>query len=629
MIRSVSAALTRALCLCVLTLAVSSPALAVGEPPGVDASSDVSLVLAQMRQASGGDAWDQVFTLHTLSKTQWGTRERWEDVGATGRYLIKESGAVGVRLTGFDGITSWRQSGSGIPYALGDVDSSLVAADESFRVVRGWWYRDRHPATVSLAGTKSEGERTYDLLSVTPEGGRAFVAWIDRATHLPARIEEQQAEERVVTTYSDYRRFGGLMIPFAVRTGDGVDPSFDQVETVQSIDINPPISEGLYSLPGAPESDVQIPAGGDQVQVRFRFAANNRILVPITLNGSVTTEAEFDSGGDLTLQPGTVARLGVRVESGHKETGGGEGSTEASIGRLNTLSIGGASIEALAFTSFDWNPRQPDEVLMGLEVLQRWVVRLDFDQMIMTLTRPEAYHFDGHGTIIPFHFQDNEPEVKGAVDGIAGLFTLDTGDNTSLLLIAPFARHHHLVERYQADIPAGGLAVTATRGVWARKRAQSVTLDGADGRTAVEVHDPLTYISLQQSGFDANQNVSGVIGLGILRQFNLTFDYARQQLILEPNHFFGQPDIYNRTGFTLKREGKSWLITRIYPDSPAAAAGLQVGDHIRTLAGFRADQASEEQLIGLLRGPEGSTLAVELASRGPHHIVTLTLRDVF
>jgi hypothetical protein len=80
---------------------------------------------------------------------------------------------------------------------------------------------------------------------------------------------------------------------------------------------------------------------------------------------------------------------------------------------------------------------------------------------------PDAFTYHGHGTIIPFRFQDNQPEIKGSIDGIAGLFTIDTGDGGSLLLIAPFA--HGLVGRYHTDLPHGGVAIGATPGVWARK----------------------------------------------------------------------------------------------------------------------------------------------------------------
>ena len=119
------------------------------------------------------------------------------------------------------------------------------------------------------------------------------------------------------------------------------------------------------------------------------------------------------------------------------------------------------------------------------------------------------------------------------MDGVAGVFTVDTGDSGSLLLIAPFARRYGFAKRYHATIPYGGTAIAATHGVYAR--AGDVALNGPDGRPVIQVSRPVTRISQQQGGFDANRYVSANIGIGILRQFNVTFDYPRQRIIFERN----------------------------------------------------------------------------------------------
>jgi S1-C subfamily serine protease len=155
-----------------------------------------------------------------------------------------------------------------------------------------------------------------------------------------------------------------------------------------------------------------------------------------------------------------------------------------------------------------------------------------------------------------------------------------------------------------------------------------VTFDGADGRPIVAVHDPVTRISLQRSGFDANRNVSANIGLGILRQFNITFDYARQRMILEPSHFFGQPDIYDRTGLRLERDGSGWKVTAVIPDSPASAAGLKAGDHITTIDSKTAKQVNEDELRTLLKGPVGRSVRLEVGTAPGTTYETLVLKDV-
>ncbi len=219
------------------------------------------------------------------------------------------------------------------------------------------------------------------------------------------------------------------------------------------------------------------------------------------------------------------------------------------------------------FLGLEVNKATPRRLIVGHEVLAHYVVRVDFDNMIMTLTRPDIFEYRGTGSIVPFHFQDNEPEVLGAVDGIAGVFTVDTGADGSLLLIAPFARRYGLVERYHAVMPYGGSAVTATHGVYGR--VNEVVFKGSDGRPIVRVSKPVTRFSLQDSGYDADRYVSGNIEMGILKQFNVTFDYARQRLIFEPNLNYGKPDVFNRTGLRLKAaDDDGWTVIAIYPTAP-------------------------------------------------------------
>ncbi len=610
-------------------MAALSPACTQAEAQ--DNDNRVAGKLAAMRAAMGGEHWTAVRSLHVVADVRSGGQDargdRWEDL-STGRYLDREDRPLHPSQDGFDGITSWHQGRSGIAYTLGDVNAGLVAADEAFRVARGWWFPDRHPATIALAGVMQEGGRSFDVMDVTPEGGRLFEAWIDRSTHLLARTVEQQAEDRVVTTYSDYRMADGLLMPFTIRTGDGADAAYDEVRTVRSIDVDPIVPDSLYGIPKVPPPDIELPPQRDSVDVSFRLTADNRIMVPLTLNGTRTMEAEFDSGGSLILQPATLAAMRLAAVGRSKQMGGGEGATTSTNGRIDTVAIGEARVRGLGFHSFAFAPDQPDKALVGQEILQRFVVRFDFDRQVMTLTRPDAFTYRGGGAMLPFHFQDNQPEVKGSIDGVAGLFTIDTGDGGSLLLIAPFARQYRLIERYRADLPYDGNAVSATHGVWARTRAGTVAFDGPDGRTLVDVHTPVTRISLQRSGFDANRNVSANIGLGILKQFNLTFDYARQRIFVEPNHRYGQPDVFNRAGLRLKRDGDGWSVTAVYPGTPAAEAGIKQRDVVSRIDGETAAQLSVEGLAGKLLAPVGTKLGVTVHASGGDRQVNLILRDL-
>jgi hypothetical protein len=590
------------------------------------AAATPQAILQAARDATGGPAWDHITALHIVATQKTGggpaRLERWEDV-ATGRY--REQRVLAPLTTGeaFDGISSWVTSRSGIAYRLGDPDARLVAADESYRVARAWWFPDRHQAAISAAGTTEEAGRHFDVLSISPEAGRPFTLWIDQATHLIDRTIEQQAEDLVVTKFSDYRPINGLRLPYTIRQGDGGDPSFDTIETVEQIDINPKIPDASFSIPPLPASDIELPSGAASAEIPFRLEAN-RILVPLSIDGHSGFEAEFDSGGSLILPPALLQTLGLNTAGRFKAQGGGEGFVVSKIGTAKTINIGPAILHDRAFKSFAFSNEERTRALVGIEVLQRFAVSFDFDRLIMTLTKPDAFQYHGKGAVIPFHFQDNQPEITGTVDGIAGLFAIDTGDAGSLLLIAPFARRYGLVERYHATLPYGGRSVAATHGV--RTRVGTVTFDGPDGRPIETVSRPVTRISLQQSGFDADLNVSGNIGLGILKQFNLTFDYRRQQIILERNHQYGQPDIYDRAGFRAEATPSGWHVVQVYPNSPAAEAGLREGDLIATIDGQA--HLSPADLFAKTHAPVGTHLMLSV-QRDQHAVqLIVTLRDI-
>ena len=63
---------------------------------------------------------------------------------------------------------------------------------------------------------------------------------------------------------------------------------------------------------------------------------------------------------------------------------------------------------------FNVFPGQPDKMIVGSELLQRFVIRIDFDRSQMALTDPAYFSGQGNGVEIPFHFQSNQPEVYGA-----------------------------------------------------------------------------------------------------------------------------------------------------------------------------------------------------------------------
>ena len=79
----------------------------------------------------------------------------------------------------------------------------------------------------------------------------------------------------------------------------------------------------------------------------------------------------------------------------------------------------------------------------------------------------------------------------------------------------------------------------------------------------------------------------------------------------------------------MSSERLAWTITTVYPDSPASVAGLKAGDRVEKIGGKTADEISEAELAGLLKGPAGQSLSIETSSATGRRADRLVLRDVF
>jgi hypothetical protein len=611
-------------CFCLLGL---GPALTAESTAAVEPAT----ILAQVKAASGGQAWDTIYSIHTRGDAAHGglsrTVEEWDDVSA-GRYVKRSESLLASGAEGFDGISAWTQTKGGESYVLGDEDARLGAINASYQVSFAYWFPDRRAGTMQSEGTRQENGHTFDVIVITPAAGRPFRVWIDRGTHLIDRFVEQEAEEIAVTRFSDYREVQGVLLPFAIRSGRQDEDEKDwDVETVKSAALNEPVEQKIYALPAFPPPDYQMLRNEKSTTISFQLTADNRILVPVKLNGQGPFLAEFDSGGGYIVQPAVAARLKIKALGSNHSYGGGEGSTLSGRAILDTVEIGGARLTRQRVNIFSFAQEEPERILIGSQILQRFAVEINFDQSLMTLTPLSQFSYTGHGVTVPFHFQDNQPEVYGSVDGIAGVFPIDTGDSGSLLLIAPFAARYHLYDFYQATIPYGGSAVGGgTYGLLAR--AKVLALFGADRREVLESENPLTRLSKQTGGFDANRYVSGNIGLGVLKQFNLAFDYRREEISFEKNSLFGQPDPYNRTGLHLKKQGTSWLVTACDPGSPAVDAGIKTGDTILLFDGKDATHWSHAAFHQLLCQPVGTRVTVKLQSGPTSRSRSLILKDI-
>jgi membrane-associated protease RseP (regulator of RpoE activity) len=118
--------------------------------------------------------------------------------------------------------------------------------------------------------------------------------------------------------------------------------------------------------------------------------------------------------------------------------------------------------------------------------------------------------------------------------------------------------------------------------------------------------------TLASTGFD------GLLGAGFLSRYRAIFDYRHGQLILEPRAN-PNPDRFDRSGLFVIEDTTHphrFTVDAVVPGSPAAAAGVGIGDEIVEIGGRQATALSLIDVRRVLTDPAVATVTLRLHRGG-------------
>jgi hypothetical protein len=335
-----------------------------------------------------------------------------------------------------------------------------------------------------------------------------------------------------------------------------------------------------------------------------------------------------DTGGANVITPTLAKELGLKAEGAMQGRGVGEKSVDVGMVKMTSLGVGDVTLDnqifaVFALESFADIEGVPIYGLIGYEVFKRFVVHIDYEQSRLTLTLPSAYVAQGAGTVVPFKFNGHIPQVEGSIDGVNGKFDLDTGSRATLDLFGPFVDKHDLESHFKK----GPECVTGW-GVGGPARAMLTRAEGLK-LGSVELHDLVTEVTRQEKGAFTDPYVAGNVGAGVLKRFNLTFDYEKQTVTFEPNANHDAPSVWDRSGMWINRSKDALEVMDVTAGGPAETAGLATGDKITAVDGVKAAEVSLPDLRQRFRTEApGTKISLRVESKGKTRDVTLVLKDL-
>ena len=139
-------------------------------------------------------------------------------------------------------------------------------------------------------------------------------------------------------------------------------------------------------------------------------------------------------------------------------------------------------------------------------------------------------------------FEGVVPVIQAKIDGVATAVLVDTGDRSSLTLFGPFAKRHAFYGRY----PSKKNIITGY-GIGGPIYADVFTLPNLFV-LGTHLKSVITRASRQKSGAFASSEEGGSVGTGVLKRFNIVYDYPHHAIIAWPSKYFTKLDVFIQPG---------------------------------------------------------------------------------
>ncbi len=273
---------------------------------------------------------------------------------------------------------------------------------------------------------------------------------------------------------------------------------------------------------------------------------DNRMMIECTIDGKGPFDMIVDTGDPaVTITPETASRIAANVHDAGVTTGAGNHAVKSGGTMLQTLSI-----SALTFTNVSAEVIDLSQIrtkfhfprldgIIGYPILKQFDTFVNVDAGTLSFMRVVPAVPSNATTT---SFEGVLPVIHANINGVPTVVIVDTGDRSSLTLFGPFARQHAFYGRY----PSKKNIITGY-GLGGPIYADVFTLPSLDvlGTHLTRI---ITRASRQTGGGFASSEQGGSVGTGVLKRFNIIYDYPGHAIIAWPSKYFTKPDAFVQPG---------------------------------------------------------------------------------
>jgi len=366
---------------------------------------------------------------------------------------------------------------------------------------------------------------------------------------------------------------------------------------------------------------------GGHARVPFDLRGGH-VWVRGTIGNSDSLWIAIDTGASSSAIDENEARtLGLAMHGRYTTLGAGGADSSSSVSEV-TFAIGGVSIhrdqtDTNDLAQISAQSGHPMQAIVGAELFESCVVRLDYPKGMMDVW--DAAHAAPHlpGAVVPLTLEEHHPYVEGVLtvagaQPLRGRFVIDTGSNAGLILAPDAAARAGLPQAFPRTLQTVGFGVGGEVHNHLG-RAESFALG------SLHFDHPIALVPDSIAGRISAPGSAGNIGSGVLGRCAITFDYRHHRVAFEPGADFRRPFDSDMLGATPIRRSDGYEVRFVNADTPAADAGLQVGDLIVAIDGTPCTTIDPTTLRRLLQRP-GQSVRLDVRRGGDTRTITTTLR---
>lgn len=342
----------------------------------------------------------------------------------------------------------------------------------------------------------------------------------------------------------------------------------------------------------------------------FTGGEQGRIQVQVKINNQGPFLFLFDTGSMNVISLDLARKLGIKM-TGRSTVQAFGGSIETASAIVDSITVGDLimrSTQAVVISGGPFAEQGVEEGLggmLGREFLSKLVAEVDYEHGTLKFFDPETFVYTGRGARVPVTVHDNgATSIPARIFGVDANLQIDSGNGTSLVLYPRFVRKHGLHSKLEAitGYGYGGL----TRAMVTRAPVLKIG--------AFDIQNPVVHLSIDTRGIEAGP-VDGNIGGSILREFTCVYDLPHRSLYLEPNTWYGKPELTDNSGLVIDSRANlhGSRVLFVYPGSPAAEAGIVAGDELKDSNGR---DLTGDQWHDLLDAAPGSKVCVTVIHQG-------------